>query len=179
MTNPDGKCYVFDSRGSGYARGEGVGVLILKRLDDALADGDPIHAVIRNTGLNQDGKTAGIHLPSGEAQSSLMRSVYEAAGLNPSDTAYVEAHGTGTQAGDQAEIGSISEVFCKNRDSPLLVGSIKSNIGHLEAASGMAGLMKAILILKTQSVPPNLDFIQPKDGLRLKERNIKVRYSRD
>lgn len=178
MTNPDGKCYVFDSRGSGYARGEGVGALILKRLDDALKDGDPVHAVIRNTGLNQDGKTAGIHLPSSEAQVSLMRSVYKAVGLDPRDTIYVEAHGTGTQAGDQAEVKSIAEVFCNNRDVPLLIGSVKSNIGHLEAASGMAGIMKAILILKFQSVPPNLDLIIPKDGLRLEERKIEVSSNR-
>jgi acyl transferase domain-containing protein len=99
MTNPDGKCYVFDSRGSGYARGEGAGTLVLKRLEDALKHGDPIHAVIRNTGLNQDGKTAGISLPNPDAQAALMQSVYLSANLNPRDTSYVEAHGTGTQAG--------------------------------------------------------------------------------
>jgi acyl transferase domain-containing protein len=99
MTNPDGRCYVFDSRGSGYARGEGVVSFVLKRLDDALADGDNIHAIIRNSGLNQDGKTAGISLPNPVAQAALMRSVYRAAGLDPLETGYVEAHGTGTVAG--------------------------------------------------------------------------------
>lgn len=99
MTNPDGRCYVFDSRGAGYARGEGVVSLILKRLDDALRDGDNVHAIIKNSGLNQDGKTAGISLPNPIAQAKLMRSVYETAGLDPRDTGYVEAHGTGTQAG--------------------------------------------------------------------------------
>lgn len=99
MTNPDGKCYVFDSRGAGYGRGEGVVSFILKRLDDAVHDGDKIHALIKNSGLNQDGKTAGISLPNSVAQANLMRQVYRGAGLNPRDTAYVEAHGTGTQAG--------------------------------------------------------------------------------
>lgn len=99
MTNPDGRCYVFDSRGHGYARGEGVVTLILKRLDDAIRDSDNVHAIIRNSGLNQDGKTAGILLPNPDAQAALMRLVYKNAGLDPKDTAYVEAHGTGTQAG--------------------------------------------------------------------------------
>lgn len=101
MTNPNGRCYVFDSRGSGYARGEGVGTLVLKRLEDALEDGDPIHAVIRNSGLNQDGKTAGISLPNPDSQAALMRSVYLSAGLDTRETFYIEAHGTGTQAGKQ------------------------------------------------------------------------------
>jgi acyl transferase domain-containing protein len=94
MVNPDGRCYVFDDRGSGYARGEGVSTIILKRLDDALADGDNIHAVIANSGSNQDGKTVGISVPSGIAQAALMKSVYSRAGLDPADTHYVEAHGT-------------------------------------------------------------------------------------
>jgi acyl transferase domain-containing protein len=92
--NPDGRCYVFDNRGDGYARGEGVSTIILKRLDQAIADGDQVHAVILNSGVNQDGKTGGITLPSGEAQASLMKSVYANAGLNPAETLYVEAHGT-------------------------------------------------------------------------------------
>ncbi|KAI9729803.1 MAG: hypothetical protein M1818_008380 [Claussenomyces sp. TS43310] len=174
LTNPDGRCYAFDSRGAGYGRGEGVVTLILKRLDDALEDGDPIHAVIRNSGVNQDGKTAGMTLPNSEAQIALMRSVYDSAGLDPRKTIFVEAHGTGTQAGDQAEIRSISQIFCQGRESPLLVGSIKSNIGHLEATSGLAGVMKATLALKNASVPPNVNFVHPKDGLLLEERKITI-----
>ncbi|EFQ30570.1 beta-ketoacyl synthase domain-containing protein [Colletotrichum graminicola] len=176
MTNPDGKCYVFDSRGSGYARGEGVVTLILKRLDDAVKDGDKVHAIIRNSGLNQDGKTVGLTLPNPIAQANLMRLVYKNAGLDPADTVYVEAHGTGTQAGDNAEISSIAEVFCPEgqREDGLYVGSIKSNIGHLEASSGVAGLLKAILILKHGAIPPNIDFIEPKPVLHLEERKIKI-----
>ena len=94
MVNPNGRCFVFDSRGSGYARGEGVGTIVLKRLEDAVKARDPIHAVIRNSALNQDGKTAGISLPNSEAQADLMRLVYSSAGLDPRDTSYVEAHGT-------------------------------------------------------------------------------------
>lgn len=196
MTNPDGRCYVFDSRGSGYARGEGVVSLVLKRLDDAVRDGDNVHAIIRNSGLNQDGKTAGISLPNPIAQANLMRRVYQNAGLDPTDTGYVEAHGTGTQAGtsvlttqnrpsntmtgDSAEISSIAEVFCaeSGREDDLYVGSIKSNIGHLEASSGVAGLMKAILVLKNGMIPPNIDYVKPKPSLQLKERKIKVRNNK-
>ncbi|KAM0421170.1 hypothetical protein ACHAPT_011062 [Fusarium lateritium] len=176
MTNPDGKCYVFDSRGAGYARGEGVVSFILKRLDDAVRDGDKVHAIIRNSGLNQDGKTAGLTLPNPVSQANLMRLVYKNAGLDPADTAYVEAHGTGTQAGDSAEISSIAEVFCPKgqREDGLYVGSIKSNIGHLEASSGVAGLLKAVLILKHGAIPPNIDFIEPKPTLHLEERKIKI-----
>ncbi|KAF7552333.1 hypothetical protein G7Z17_g4400 [Cylindrodendrum hubeiense] len=176
MTNPDGKCYVFDSRGTGYARGEGVVSFILKRLDDAVSDGDKVHAIIRSTGLNQDGKTAGLTLPNPVSQANLMRLVYKNAGLDPADTCYVEAHGTGTQAGDSAEIASIAEVFCPGgqREEDLYVGSIKSNIGHLEASSGVAGLLKAILVLKHGVIPPNVDFIKPKPTLHLEERNIKI-----
>jgi acyl transferase domain-containing protein len=97
MVNPHGRCYVFDSRGSGYARGEGVGTIVLKRLDDAIAAGDPVHAVIRNSGLNQDGKTAGISLPNPDAQAALMKWVYSSAGVDPRNTVYVEAHGTVSQ----------------------------------------------------------------------------------
>ncbi|RSM13828.1 hypothetical protein CDV31_005698 [Fusarium ambrosium] len=176
MTNPDGKCYVFDSRGAGYARGEGVVSFILKRFDDAVRDGDKVHAIIRNSGLNQDGKTAGLTLPNPISQANLMRQVYKNAGLDPADTAYVEAHGTGTKAGDSAEISSIAEVFCPNgeREDHLYVGSIKSNIGHLEASSGVAGLLKAILILKHGTIPPSVDFIEPKPTLHLEERKIKI-----
>ena len=207
MTNPDGKCYVFDSRGAGYARGEGVVSFILKNLDDAIKDGDKVHALIRNSGLNQDGKTAGLTLPNPASQASLMRQVYRNAHLNPADTAYVEAHGTGTKAGkcgtllslspqpsqaplgrtysntvalvgDSAEISSIADVFCgpggSAREGDLYVGSIKSNIGHLEASSGVAGLLKAILILKHGMIPPNIDFVEPKPTLHLEERHVKV-----
>lgn len=111
LINKDGRCYTFDDRGAGYGRGEGLGVLILKRLDNAIADGDAIHALVLNSGVGHDGKTAGIFLPNADAQETLARSVYEKAGLDPTGTLYVEAHGTGTVAGDKAEIQSIGNVF--------------------------------------------------------------------
>ncbi|KAK3934736.1 hypothetical protein QBC46DRAFT_462469 [Diplogelasinospora grovesii] len=176
LINKDGRCYTFDDRGAGYGRGEGLGVLVLKRLDRALADGDAIHAVVVNSGVNHDGKTAGIFLPNADAQERLARSVYAKAGLDPRETLYVEAHGTGTVAGDQAEIQSISNVFGRaaGRTPELPVGSIKSNIGHLESSSGVAGILKAILVLKKNQIPPNLNFINPKPALHLEERGIKV-----
>ncbi|OQE44560.1 hypothetical protein PENCOP_c002G08845 [Penicillium coprophilum] len=176
MLNPDGKSYAFDSRGEGYGRGEGVATVVLKRLDRAIEDGDRVHAVIVNSGTNQDGKTSGLNSPSGDAQAALSSRVYREAGLNPADTSFVEAHGTGTKVGDREEIASISKVFCEGvaRTDHLYVGSIKSNIGHLEATSGIAGLLKCILVLKNDLIPQNLNFIQPKPSLKLHERNIKI-----
>ncbi|KAK5065043.1 hypothetical protein LTR84_000878 [Exophiala bonariae] len=175
MLNPDGKCYTFDSRGAGYGRGEGVAVVIIKRLKDALADGDTVHAIVRNSGANQDGKTNGIMLPNPDAQEALIRKVYGDVHLDPADTPYVEAHGTGTKAGDFAEVQCLGNVFTENtRTQNLYVGSVKTNIGHTEATSGLAGLIKSILVLKHQQIPPNLNFIKPKPGLNLDERQISV-----
>lgn len=176
LTNKDGRSYTFDDRGAGYARGEGLGVLVLKRLDRAVQDGDHIHAVIVDSGAGHDGKTSGIFLPNGDAQEALVRSVYDRAGLDPRETLFVESHGTGTTAGDNAEVGSIARVFGREagRTSDLPVGSIKTNIGHLEAASGIAGTIKAIMVLKKNQIPPQLNFINPKPTLRLEERGLKV-----
>ncbi|RYO87181.1 hypothetical protein DL766_003981 [Monosporascus sp. MC13-8B] len=176
MLNPDGKSYAFDSRGDGYGRGEGVATIVLKRLDRALQDGDRVHAIIANSGMNQDGKTSGLNTPSGDTQASLSSRVYREAGLNPADTSYVEAYGTGTQVGDREDIESISKVFCEDaaRMDDLYVGSVKTKVGHLEAASGMAGLLKSVLVLKHGKIPPNLDFIKPKPSLKLYERKIKI-----
>ncbi|KAF2450924.1 ketoacyl-synt-domain-containing protein [Karstenula rhodostoma CBS 690.94] len=176
MLNDDGKCYAFDSRGKGYARSEGVSTIVLKRLSDAIKAGDPIRAVVRNTGINQDGKTNGIMLPSSSAQEDLMRSIHLDAGLEPSLTAYVEAHGTGTQAGDKAEINSIANVFCNGveREQPLFVGSVKANLGHCESASGLAGLIKTVLALEKGLIPATPDVLNIKEGLDLKKRNIQI-----
>lgn len=177
MLNDAGRSYPFDARGSGYGRGEGVAVVVLKRLDDALQAGDHVRAIIRNTAINQDGKTNGITLPSQQAQESLQKSIYHSAGLDPRNISYVEAHGTGTAAGDLAELQSIANVFCgKDRLlNSLYVGSIKSNIGHLEGCSGLAGLIKTVLILEKGFIPPNVDFQTPKRGLKLKDWKIEVK----
>ena len=175
MLNDEGRSYPFDDRGSGYGRGEGVAALILKRMDKAIEDGDPIRGVILGSAINQDGRTIeGITHPSSIAQASLEKQLYKKMNIDPTAISYVEAHGTGTAAGDRVEMDALSEVFCEGKTEPLYVGSIKSNIGHLECASGLAGLIKSLLILEHGCIPPNADFVNPKDGLRLTERNIKI-----
>jgi acyl transferase domain-containing protein len=176
MLNPDGRSYSFDSRGAGYGRGEGIATLVIKRLDDAIKANDPIRAIIRDAALNQDGHTAGITLPSGRAQEALERQVLGNINLQPRDVGYVEAHGTGTLAGDGAELEGISRVFCQDRDatSPLVVGSIKSNIGHTECVSGLAALIKSILILEHGAIPPNVNYEHPRSSLNLKEKKLRV-----
>ena len=150
--------------------------MVLKRLDDAVQAGDPIRAFIRSTGVNQDGRTSGITLPNQEAQESLIRSTYQRIRINPRDVGYVEAHGTGTTAGDATEMSSIANVFCNGcqRQTPLYVGSIKANIGHLESSSGIAGLIKSVLILEKGCIPPNVNLRNVKHELKLQERKIEV-----
>ncbi|MES2295984.1 MAG: SDR family NAD(P)-dependent oxidoreductase [Pseudomonadota bacterium] len=163
MLSPLGRSMAFDERAAGYARGEGAGIVVLKPLSRALADGDTVRALIRASGVNQDGRTQGITLPNADAQQALMRDVYRRAGVRPGEVSYIEAHGTGTRAGDKAELESIGRVMSEGRASGerCLVGAVKSNIGHLEAASGMAGLIKAVLVLEHRSVPPNLHLQVP------------------
>ncbi|PGH11972.1 hypothetical protein AJ79_04559 [Helicocarpus griseus UAMH5409] len=177
ILNDDGKCYSFDTRGSGYGRGEGAAMIVLKRLDDAITDGDNIRAVIRNTGVNHDGNTQGITMPNSDAQRRLIQSVYRQASLDPSDTTYIEAHGTGTTVGDDAEIAAIQSVFGRGEGSrahPLYVGSIKPNIGHLESASGIAGFIKAVLMLEEGMIPSNLNLQNMKENLNLKKFGISI-----
>lgn len=173
----DGKCYAFDSRASGYGRGEGVATLLIKRLKDALADGDPIRAVIRESLLNQDGKTETITTPSIEAQEALIRDCYHRAGLLPEDTQYFEAHGTGTQAGDTIEARAIATVFGEaDRPSgnPLLIGSVKTNIGHTEAASGLASIIKTAMAMERGVIPPSINFEKPNPKIPLEDWNLKL-----
>ncbi len=156
--SPRGRCATFDVEADGYVRGEGAGLLLLKPLEQALADKDPILATIEASGINQDGHTPGITLPSMNAQADLLSSLFERSGLSPADIGYVEAHGTGTQAGDKAETTTLKTVFGDhlNEDDQLYVGSVKTNIGHLEAAAGVAGVIKSLLILQHESIPANL-----------------------
>jgi acyl transferase domain-containing protein len=166
MLSPSGKSYSFDHRAHGYGRGEGFGVLILKRLSDALRDRNTIRAVIRSTGCNQDGYTPGITVPSSISQEALIRDTYQKAGLSMEPTKYFEAHGTGTPVGDPIEATALGNAFRKVRttDDPLYVGALKGNIGHLEGAAGIAGVIKAILVLEKAVIPPNTNFekINPK-----------------
>ncbi|KAL4916483.1 hypothetical protein BDW62DRAFT_186074 [Aspergillus aurantiobrunneus] len=178
---PDGKSFAFDTRANGYGRGEGIATLVLKRLDDALRDGDPIRAVIRETGMNQDGKTPTITSPSGAAQEALMRSCYSRAGLDPSETTYVEAHGTGTKAGDPVEVAAIGSVFGAGRTSqrPLLLGSVKSNLGHTEAASGLAAIIKVCKALEWGQIPPSINIERVNDALDFRGGGLQVAQSLD
>jgi acyl transferase domain-containing protein/acyl carrier protein len=158
MLSARGRCRTFDASGDGYVRAEGAAVLFLKPLAQAEADGDPIHAVIVSSGINADGKTNGITVPSYNQQGKLLRKVYSAADVDVNDLVYLEAHGTGTSIGDPIETRAIGEVLGQARaqDNPLLIGSAKSNLGHLETASGMAGLLKAVLALEKQALPPSI-----------------------
>ncbi|KAI0022605.1 putative polyketide synthase [Xylariomycetidae sp. FL0641] len=158
--SPDSRCYSFDHRANGYARGEGVAVVILKRLADAVRDGNTIRAVIRATGSNEDGRTPGITQPSRKAQEQLIMQTYARSGLSMAHTRYFEAHGTGTPIGDPREAQAIGSAFrqCRRSDDPLYVGAVKSNIGHLEGASGLAGLIKTVMVLEKGIIPPNTNF---------------------
>lgn len=148
----------------------------MKTLADAERDGDIVRAIIRNTGANQDGKTSGITFPSCDAQARLMKSVYESVGIDPLETDYVEAHGTGTAAGDPVEAEAIARVFTAKResDNPLYVGSVKSNIGHLEAASGLAAMVKVIWALEEGTIPPNINFETPNQDIPMEKWKLKV-----
>ncbi|EKG11419.1 Beta-ketoacyl synthase [Macrophomina phaseolina MS6] len=176
LISKDGKSFTFDSRANGYGRGEGVATVVLKRLDDALRDGDPIQAIIKESALNQDGKTETITTPSQEAQIELIKRVYKKAGLDPKDTGYFEAHGTGTPTGDPLEVGAIAAAFkdSRPRDRPLAIGSVKPNIGHTECASGLASIIKVVKALEKGKIPPsaNLEKLNPR--LKLEEWNLKV-----
>lgn len=159
-----GKCHTFDVKADGYIKAEGVNAVYLKRLSDALRDGDPIRAVIRGTATNSDGRTPGIASPSAEAQAMAIRAAYANAGITDfNQTSYLEFHGTGTQAGDPTEVKGAASVFAPSRDpeKPLYIGSIKSNIGHSEPAAGISGLMKAVLSLENGMIPGNPTFIDP------------------
>lgn len=143
-----------------------MGTVVLESLDDAVRAGHNIRAVIRASGTNQDGRTSGITLPSRQMQEALARRVYHSAGLDPRDTLIVEAHGTGTEAGDIAEVGGIINVFASQDRVPITIGSVKPNIGHAESASGIAGLIKGILMLEKGLIPPQLNLKDFKPGLK-------------
>ena len=168
MICPDGRGKMWDASANGYARGEGVGAIVLKRLSAAIADGDPIDCIIRETGINQDGRTRGITMPSSAAQADLIQKTYQRAGLDVSRREdrpqYFEAHGTGTKAGDPREAEAVHDAFFGGReeglgeDDTIHIGSIKTVIGHTEGTAGLAGLLKAALAIKHGYIPPNMLF---------------------
>ena len=168
---------MFDQRANGYSRGDGIGTLVIKPLSEALQANDPVHAIIRNTRTNQDGRTPGITMPSRDAQRSLIQATYQEAGLDPSETNFFEAHGTGTQAGDRVEAEALSAALgTRYRPShkPLHVGSIKTLLGHTEGCSGVAGVLHAVMALRSKTILPNCNFEFPSDQIDFDAWKIKV-----
>lgn len=161
MLSPEGRCKTFDASADGYVRGEGAAVVVLKRLDDAVRDGNRILAVVRGSAVNQDGASSGVTVPNGPAQQALLAKALTSSKLTAADIDYVEAHGTGTPLGDPIELDSLSKVFSDRAGSDqLVIGSVKTNLGHLEAAAGVAGLMKAVLAVHNGYIPRHLNFHQ-------------------
>ncbi|KAI9683016.1 MAG: Type I Iterative PKS [Bathelium mastoideum] len=173
MLNPEGKSFSFDQKGQGYGRGEGVAAVVIKRYEPCHPK--RVRAVVRSTAVGQDGKTPGITLPNSEAQANLILSAYRKSGLDPQQTSYVEAHGTGTVAGDNAEIEAIDAVFGRNKNRAF-IGSVKANIGHLESASGLAGLIKIILMIEKRRILGNVRLQKPKDSVSSLPRRIVVNH---
>jgi acyl transferase domain-containing protein/NADPH:quinone reductase-like Zn-dependent oxidoreductase/acyl carrier protein len=163
MLSPDGLCKTFDDSADGYSRSEGCGMLVLKRLSDARRDGDRVLALVRGSSVRQDGESGGLMVPNGTAQVALMRDALSSASLEPKDIQYVEAHGTGTSLGDPIELGAIATVFAESHtaEAPLVVGSVKTNIGHMEAAAGIGGVLKVVMQLQEATIYPHLHLKTP------------------
>nr|WP_191910119.1 type I polyketide synthase [Microbispora cellulosiformans] len=174
--SPDGRCFTFDARANGYARGEGGGIVVLKPLGRALADGDHVYAVVLGSAVNNDGATPGLTVPDAAAQQRVVRLAVERAGVDPASVQVVELHGTGTKVGDPIEAAALGAALGAARPStqPLLVGSVKTNIGHLEGAAGIAGLLKAVLGIHHREVPPSLNYETPNPAIDLDALNLRV-----
>jgi acyl transferase domain-containing protein len=176
MLAPDGRCKTFDASADGFARGEGCGIVVLKRLSNAIADGDNILALIRGSAVNQDGPSSGLTVPNGIAQQALLRKALANALVEPGQVSYVEAHGTGTSLGDPIEVESLGAVLCQGRskEQPLIIGSVKTNIGHLESAAGVAGVIKLVLALQNKEIPPHLHLKNPNPHIPWAELPVEV-----
>ncbi|WP_167359196.1 type I polyketide synthase, partial [Streptomyces bungoensis] len=174
--SPDGRCYTFDARANGYVRGEGGGLVVLKPLDRALADGDPVRAVIRGSAVNNDGGGDTLTAPDAGAQEDVIRRALRSAGAAPHDIQYVELHGTGTPVGDPVEATALGRVLGRGRatEAPLHVGSVKTNVGHLEGAAGIAGLLKTVLALQHRELPPSLHYETPNPAIPLTTLRLRV-----
>ena len=176
VLSPDGRCKTFDAAANGYVRSEGAGMVLIKPLADAIRDGDLVYAVIRGTALNQDGRTPGLTVPSGAAQEALVREACRRAGVDPASIQYVEAHGTGTPVGDPIEANALGAVLSAGRpaDQPCWIGSVKTNIGHLEAAAGIASLIKVSLALHHRRIPAHLHLREPNPAIDFEALRLRV-----
>ena len=176
MLSPNGLSKTYDADADGYVRGEGAGIILLKPLKEAEKDGDKIYAVIRGTGCNQDGKTSGITVPNGDSQQNLMRAVYEKSGISPHEIDYIEAHGTGTPVGDPIEANAIGAVLGvgRNKEEPCYISSVKTYIGHLEAAAGIAGLIKTVISMNKSMFPKHLHLKSINPKINFDEMNLKL-----
>ncbi|PWT82702.1 MAG: beta-ketoacyl synthase [Acidobacteria bacterium] len=174
MLSPTGLCRAFAAKADGYVRAEGGVAFILRSLDAARADNNPVYGMVVGSAINSDGRTVGVSMPSSAAQTSLLRRVYAHAGVDPRSVAFIEAHGTGTRVGDPVEAKAIGDAIGRARSHPLPIGSIKTNIGHLEAAAGMAGMLKSLLALEHNALPPSLHFEEPNPDIAFEEYNIAV-----
>ncbi|MER5264527.1 type I polyketide synthase [Actinosynnema sp. NPDC002837] len=172
--SPDGTAYVFDARANGFVRGEGGGVVVLKPLAKALADGDRVHGVILGTAVNNDGATPGLTVPGRSAQEQVLREAWQRAGVTADDVQYVEAHGAGTPVGDPIEAAALGAALGADRTSPLRIGSAKTNVGHLEGAAGIVGLLKVLLALRHRELPPSLNFEHPNPDIDFAALNLAV-----
>lgn len=176
MLSPSGQCFAFDSRADGYVRSEGAGMIVIKRLEDALREGHDIYAVIRSAVANQDGHTSSMTVPGVESQAAMLREACQDACVDPLDVGYIEAHGTGTPVGDPIEARAIGSVLGQRRPlgQPCLIGSVKPNIGHLESGSGIAGLIKTALVVHHGVAPPNINFESPNPNIPFADLGLKV-----
>ena len=163
MLSPDGQCKTFDKDANGYVPGDGVGVVLLQRLSDALENGSHIYGIIKGSAINHCGKTSGITVPRLESQFNVIQAAYEDAGINPENISYIEAHGTGTSLGDPVEFESLTRVFQAYTENKNFckIGSVKTNIGHTEAAAGVAGFIKILMMMQNKKIPPSLNFKTP------------------
>ncbi|MGW2547893.1 beta-ketoacyl [acyl carrier protein] synthase domain-containing protein, partial [Kitasatospora sp. NPDC001574] len=175
--SPDDRCYTFDARANGYARGEGGVLLVLKPLTRAVADGDRVHAVLLGSAVNSDGATDGLTVPSADAQAAVVREAARRAGVAPGLVQYVELHGTGTRVGDPVEAAGLGAALGAGRpaEQPLLVGSAKTNVGHLEGASGIVGLLKTVLAVRHRRIPASLNFVTPNPDIPFERLGLAVR----
>ncbi len=174
MLSPDGYCKSFDESANGYVRSEGAGLVIVKPLRDAMEQGDPVLAVIKASAVNQDGQTLGITVPNGESQKKLLAKSFQKAGISPKDIQYAEAHGTGTAVGDPIEVNALGSLLKDREGEPCVIGSVKSNVGHMESAAGMAGLMKTVLAINEGTIPGNLHLKRVNPAIDLQQLRLRI-----